>query len=149
LRRIRIFRQRGSRLCAHLSSADRIPSTQVDLPDLGADSDQVLRTLHDAGVNEATGSFCPSVNNSGALSREFRSFLSNASDVWLRTSPRSIMKDTPHFKFPAALFQDVAESTGLPVQQPAELFIGLCDLPEMMILRCANVVLSKLMVDSE
>ena len=133
LTNVKIFQQWGSRMCAHVRGSDAIPAVPPRL-DLGNTSSQVASDIlkymkTQSGPSSSPDSqACDSAATADALLRAAGSQLAEHSRDWLGVGVDTMLAAIPFVIFPRD--QD-------PVSRAKEVFIGLCDLPEMLSLACA------------
>lgn len=127
---IHIFHQWGSRVCAHVRSSDdfRAVPPKLDLGDeSSSSSSDILKYMKSKTVPfVAPDSACDSSSAADALMRAASTQLS-ANSEWLGSTGTTMLTSTPFVLFPFE--QDQGERS-------QEVFIGLCDLPEMLSLAC-------------
>jgi hypothetical protein len=129
---IKIFQQWGTRMCAHIRTTDNIPTVPLTL-DLGDTSSPTTSDILEfmksqaVPVSNAKVGACNNGSTADALLLAAGSqFAENAE--WLGADADTVLTATPYFLFPWDKGQGVL---------PQEVFIGLCDLPEMLSLAYA------------
>ena len=128
----KIFQQWGSRMCAHVRSSDDIPTVPPRL-DLGNESSQVTSDVlkymksQPGPISSTESQACDSAASADAMLRAVSSQLAEHSRDWLRAGAGQMPATTPFVVLPRD--QD-------DIIRPKEVFIGLCDLPEMVSLAC-------------
>lgn len=132
LQSVKIFQQWGSRMCAHVHSNANIPAVPPRL-DLGNASSPIASDIlkymkgQAAPVSSTDSQACDRSGAADALLRAAGSQLSENVE-WLGGGVSTMLTATPFFMFPWDQDQG---------QTPQEVFIGLCDLPEMLSLAYA------------
>lgn len=123
---IRVFQQWGSGMCAHVSSSADIPAVprSLDLGDTSTPSSaDILRYMKSQPPPAlvASSDACDAKRVSDELLRAAaKQFAAKAE--WLLADSDILLTSTPFVMFPS-------DKDG---QAPQEVFIGLCDLPEML-----------------
>jgi hypothetical protein len=129
LKAVRLFRQKGQRLCAHLT---RVPPGSEDFAIDGFHLHHSLSALQ--GRRAALGTqTCRSANVDG-LAVSFKAAVAVAPVELFAAGTARAPGGVALFRFPPAVFE--ANATVAPLF--AEAFLGVCDLPEMMALQCAS-----------
>ena len=127
LREVALFQQRGQRLCAHVSSTDAPVPTQPFRID-GVDVAARLAAAQGGG-----GAAC-AAPAAQQLTEAYDAVAGEQAPAWLRVGAKGAPESSAAFIFPSA-------GRGQPPAY-AEAWLGLCDLPEMMALRCGPAAAS-------
>jgi hypothetical protein len=123
---VKIFQQWGTRLCAHIRTTDNISAVPPKL-ELGDASSRIASDIlkymqsESAPVNPQSSS-CDSGRTADTLLIEAGRQLAENPE-WLTADADVVLSATPYLLFP----WDEAQG-----EKPQEIFIGLCDLPEML-----------------
>lgn len=129
LKDVQLFRQRGQRLCAHVT---RVPPGNEDF---AIDGFHLHRSLSALQRRRAALSAQPCASaDVDSLAKAFAAVEASASAEWVAAGTTRAPGGVALFPFPPTVFEPNA--TAAP--SFAEAFLGVCDLPEMMALQCAS-----------
>lgn len=118
LARVNLFRQWGSQLCAHLSTADLCELRRLeDFPGDHLTRDLTFNCGSAEGSNDVFSNPGPSACHDLSVSE-----IAESAASFAHVGPKTLLETPPTFSW-------------LP-QGSSELFIGLCDLPEMLKFKC-------------
>lgn len=118
-----IFRQRGSRLCAHLTGNELSQARSLD--------GSLLPAHRVFPADQKSGMHMNSESSACECSRLWLNITSAAAD-YVNVGPDMFLKGPPIFSWPSEV-------------NHTEVFVGLCDLPEMLGLMCEPVHASRCM----